>query len=86
VILLKTQTWRTTKVKPCCATIPATFEVQGVESFGFNASILETLTVSPTRLPNQAGSDAKRTALMKLCSVMSPMTPHLAEHLGNVGR
>jgi leucyl-tRNA synthetase len=60
----------------------AIFEVtQGVESFGFNASIAKLYGFTNAIAKSKAGSDAKRTAMKTLAQLMSPMTPHLAEDI-----
>ena len=60
----------------------AIFEVtQGVESFGFNASIAKLYGFTNTIAKSKAGGDAKRTAIKTLAQLMSPMTPHLAEEI-----
>ncbi|MBT8410776.1 MAG: class I tRNA ligase family protein, partial [Octadecabacter sp.] len=60
----------------------AIFEVtQGVESFGFNASIAKLYGFTNTLAKSKAGGDAKRTAMKTLAQLMSPMTPHLAEDI-----
>ena len=60
----------------------AIFDVtQGVESFGFNASIAKLYGFTNTLGKSKAGKDAKRTAMRTLAQLMSPMTPHLAEDI-----
>ncbi|MEJ6477588.1 MAG: leucine--tRNA ligase [Octadecabacter sp.] len=60
----------------------AIFDVtQGVESFGFNASIAKLYGFTNTLGKSRAGKDAKRTAMRTLAQLMSPMTPHLAEDI-----
>ncbi|AGI70083.1 leucyl-tRNA synthetase LeuS [Octadecabacter antarcticus 307] len=60
----------------------AIFEVtQGVESFGFNASIAKLYGFTNAIAKSKAGGDAKRTAMKTLAQLMSPMTPHLAEDI-----
>jgi leucyl-tRNA synthetase len=60
----------------------AIFEVtQGVESFGFNASIAKLYGFTNAIAKSKAGSDAKHTAMKTLAQLMSPMTPHLAEDI-----
>lgn len=54
---------------------------QGVESFGFNASIAKLYAFTNTLAKSKAGMDAKRTAMRTLAQLMSPMTPHLAEDI-----
>jgi leucyl-tRNA synthetase len=60
----------------------ATFNVtQGIETFGFNASIAKLYGFTNTLAKSDAGSDAKRTAMKTLAQLMSPMTPHIAEDI-----
>ena len=60
----------------------AMFEVtQGIESFGFNASIAKLYGFTNTIAKSKAGREAKRFALKTLAQLMSPMTPHLAEDM-----
>jgi len=60
----------------------AIFEVtQGVESFGFNASIAKLYGFTNAIAKSKAGGDAKRTAMKTLAQLMSLMTPHLAEDI-----
>ena len=54
---------------------------QGVESFGFNASIAKLYAFTNTLAKSKAGAEAKRTAMRTLAQLMSPMTPHLAEDI-----
>ncbi|MDB4053668.1 leucine--tRNA ligase [Octadecabacter sp.] len=54
---------------------------QGVESFGFNASIAKLYGFTGAISKSKAGSDAKRLAMKTLAQLMSPMTPHLAEDI-----
>ncbi len=54
---------------------------QGLESFGFNASIAKLYAFTNTLAKSKAGSDAKRQAARTLAQLMSPMTPHLAEEM-----
>jgi len=62
---------------------------QGIESFGFNASIAKLYAFTNTLAKSKAGSDTKRQAARTLAQLMSPMTPHLSEEiwslLGGVG-
>jgi leucyl-tRNA synthetase len=53
----------------------------GIESFGFNASIAKLYGFTNTIAKSGAGAAAKRTALMTLAQLMSPMTPHLSEEV-----
>jgi len=58
------------------------FEVtQGVESFGFNASIAKLYAFTNTLAKSTAGHAVKREAIMTLAQLMAPMTPHLAEDI-----
>ena len=54
---------------------------QGVESFGFNASIAKLYAFTNTLAKSKAGSDAQRQAARTLAQLMSPMTPHLSEEI-----
>ncbi|MFZ5963505.1 leucine--tRNA ligase [Thalassococcus sp. BH17M4-6] len=54
---------------------------QGIESFGFNASIAKLYAFTNTLAKSDAGTEAKRTAARTLAQLMSPMTPHLAEEV-----
>ncbi|MDC1381310.1 leucine--tRNA ligase [Octadecabacter sp.] len=54
---------------------------QGVESFGFNASIAKLYGFTGAISKSKAGSNAKRLAMKTLAQLMSPMTPHLAEDI-----
>ncbi|WP_417242035.1 leucine--tRNA ligase [Celeribacter sp.] len=64
------------------ATHKAMLEVtQGIESFGFNASIAKIYGFTNTIAKSKAGREAKRFALKILAQLMSPMTPHLAEEM-----
>jgi leucyl-tRNA synthetase len=53
----------------------------GIDSFGFNASIAKLYGFTNTIAKSKAGANAKRTALMTLAQLMSPMTPHLSEEV-----
>ena len=53
----------------------------GVESFGFNASIAKLYGFTGAIAKSKAGSAAKREAMKTLVQLMSPMTPHLAEDI-----
>ena len=60
----------------------AIFEVtQGVESFGFNASIAKLYGFTNVLAKSTAGYSAKKQAITVLAQLMSPMTPHLAEEI-----
>jgi leucyl-tRNA synthetase len=54
---------------------------QGVESFGFNASIAKLYGFTNTLAKSKAGAEAKKAAAKTLAQLMSPMTPHLAEEV-----
>ena len=54
---------------------------QGVESFGFNASIAKLYGFTNAIAKSKAGGDTKRQAVKALAQLMSPMTPHLAEDI-----
>ncbi len=54
---------------------------QGVESFGFNASIARLYGFTNTLAKSKAGTEAKRQAARALAQLMSPMTPHLSEDI-----
>ncbi|WP_417268326.1 leucine--tRNA ligase [Celeribacter baekdonensis] len=54
---------------------------QGVESFGFNASIAKLYGFTNTIAKSKAGREAKRFALKTLAQLMSPMTPHVSEEM-----
>ena len=54
---------------------------QGIESFGFNASIAKLYAFTNTLAKSTAGSAAKREAARVLAQLMAPMTPHLSEEL-----
>ncbi len=54
---------------------------QGIESFGFNASIARLYAFTNILAKSDAGADARRQATRTLAQLMSPMTPHLAEEI-----
>jgi leucyl-tRNA synthetase len=54
---------------------------QGIESFGFNASIARLYAFTNVLQKSAAGAEARRRAARVLAQLMSPMTPHLAEEL-----
>jgi leucyl-tRNA synthetase len=54
---------------------------QGVESFGFNASIARLYAFTNALSKSRAGSESKRQAARALAQLMSPMTPHLSEEI-----
>jgi len=53
----------------------------GVESFGFNASIAKLYAYTNSLAKSKAGSAVKKQAARTLAQLMSPMTPHLSEEL-----
>ncbi|MCG6558050.1 leucine--tRNA ligase [Ruegeria sp. 1NDH52C] len=53
----------------------------GIESFGFNASIAKLYAFTNTLAKSKAGAAAQKQAIMTLAQLMSPMTPHLAEDI-----
>ena len=53
----------------------------GVESFGFNASIAKLYAYTNALAKSKAGSAVKKDAARTLALLMSPMTPHLSEEL-----
>ena len=53
----------------------------GIESFGFNAAIAKLYGFSAILTKSTAGFTAQREAIMTLAQLMSPMTPHLSEHI-----
>ena len=53
----------------------------GVESFGFNASIAKLYAYTNALAKSKAGSAVKKQAARTLAQLMSPMTPHLSEEL-----
>ncbi|MEL7211039.1 MAG: leucine--tRNA ligase [Pseudomonadota bacterium] len=60
----------------------AIFEVtQGVESFGFNASIAKLYAFTNVVQKSKAGGTARKQAMRALAQLMSPMTPHLSEDI-----
>ena len=54
---------------------------QGIESFGFNASIAKLYAFTNVLQKSRAGAEAKRQAAKVLAQLMSPMTPHLSEEI-----
>ena len=54
---------------------------QGLESFGFNASIAKLYGFTSVLQKSTAGGAAKKQAAKALVQLMSPMTPHLSEEL-----
>ena len=60
----------------------AIFDVtQGVESFGFNASIAKLYAFTNVVQKTKAGGTARKQSMRTLAQLMSPMTPHLAEDI-----
>ena len=60
----------------------AIFDVtQGIESFGFNASIAKLYGFTNVLAKSNAGFAAQKQAIRVLAQLMSPMTPHLAEEI-----
>jgi leucyl-tRNA synthetase len=57
---------------------------QGLESFGFNASIAKLYGFTSALQKSKAGGAAKKAAAKTLVQLMSPMTPHLSEELWNM--
>ena len=61
----------------------------GIETFGFNKSVAKLYEFANAIQKSKAGPGAKRTAILTLAQLMSPMTPHLSEeiwsHLGSEG-
>ncbi len=53
----------------------------GIETFGFNAAIAKLYAFTNTLAKSNAGAATKRTAMMTLAQLMSPMTPHLSEEI-----
>ncbi len=53
----------------------------GIETFGFNAAIAKLYAFTNTLAKSNAGAASKRTAMMTLAQLMSPMTPHLSEEI-----
>ncbi|KUJ85401.1 leucine--tRNA ligase [Ruegeria marisrubri] len=53
----------------------------GIESFGFNASIAKLYAFTNTLAKSKAGTAAKTQAAKTLAQLMSPMTPHLSEEI-----
>ena len=53
----------------------------GIESFGFNAAIAKLYGFTAILAKSTAGYVAQREAIMTLAHLMSPMTPHLSEHI-----
>ncbi|NBD30674.1 MAG: leucine--tRNA ligase [Alphaproteobacteria bacterium] len=54
---------------------------QGIDSFGFNASIAKLYAFTNVLQKSKAGAEAKRQAAKVLAQLMSPMTPHLSEEI-----
>ncbi|MDR9428990.1 MAG: leucine--tRNA ligase [Salibaculum sp.] len=54
---------------------------QGIDSFGFNASIAKLYAFTNVLQKSKAGAEARRQAAEVLAQLMSPMTPHLSEEI-----
>jgi leucyl-tRNA synthetase len=64
------------------ATAKAIDEVtKGIEGFAFNKAIAKLYEFTNTLQRAQAGSAARRDAMLTLAQLMQPMTPHLAEEV-----
>ena len=64
------------------ATAKAVDEVtKGIEGFAFNKAIAKLYEFTNTLQRTQAGSAARRDAMLTLAQLMQPMTPHLAEEV-----
>jgi leucyl-tRNA synthetase len=64
------------------ATAKAIDEVtKGIEGFAFNKAIAKLYEFTNTLQRTQAGSAARRAAMLTLAQLMQPMTPHLAEEV-----
>ncbi len=64
------------------ATARAVDEVtKGIEGFAFNKAIAKLYEFTNTLQRSQAGSAARREAMLTLSQLMQPMTPHLAEEV-----
>ena len=64
------------------ATAKAIDEVtKGIEGFAFNKAIAKLYEFTNTLQRTQAGSAARRDAMLVLAQLMQPMTPHLAEEV-----
>jgi leucyl-tRNA synthetase len=64
------------------ATAKAIDEVtKGIEGFAFNKAIAKLYEFTNTLQRTQAGSAARRNAMLTLAQLMQPMTPHLAEEV-----
>ncbi len=64
------------------ATAKAIDEVtKGIEGFAFNKAIAKLYEFTNTLQRAQAGSAARREAMLVLAQLMQPMTPHLAEEV-----
>ena len=53
----------------------------GIETFGFNAAIAKLYAFTNTLAKSNAGAGTKRSAMLTLAQLMSPMTPHLSEEI-----
>ncbi|MEY4697875.1 MAG: hypothetical protein RIT14_2303, partial [Pseudomonadota bacterium] len=64
------------------ATARAIDEVtRGIEGFAFNKAIAKLYEFTNAVQKSQAGSAARRAAMLVMAQLMSPMTPHLAEEI-----
>ncbi len=54
---------------------------QGIDTFGFNASIAKLYAFTNVLQKSKAGAEVKRQAARVLAQLMSPMTPHLSEEI-----
>jgi leucyl-tRNA synthetase len=64
------------------ATARAVDEVtKGIEGFAFNKAIAKLYEFTNTLQRSQAGTAARRDAMLVLAQLMQPMTPHLAEEV-----
>jgi leucyl-tRNA synthetase len=64
------------------ATHKAIHEVSmGIETFGFNKAVAKLYEFANTLKDSQAGTQAKRQAMLTMAQLMSPMVPHLAEEV-----
>ncbi len=53
----------------------------GIEGFAFNKAVAKLYEFTNTFSKSDASADAKRTAMLTLAQLMSPMVPHLAEDI-----
>jgi leucyl-tRNA synthetase len=54
---------------------------QGIEGFAFNKAVAALYTFANAVQRSDASAGAKRTAMLTMAQLMSPMTPHLAEEI-----